>query len=47
MLEICNEYAAANHIYFNSMKTVCIKYGSFVPKALIRYINHGMLLFVH
>ena len=27
MLEICNEYAAANHIYFNSMKTVCIKYG--------------------
>ena len=27
MLEICNEYAAVNHIYFNSMKTVCIKYG--------------------
>ena len=27
MLEICNEYASANHIYFNCMKTVCIKYG--------------------
>ena len=27
MLEIFNEYAAANHIYFNYKKTVCIKYG--------------------
>ena len=27
MLEICNENAAANHIYFNSMNTVCITYG--------------------
>ena len=38
MLEICNEYAAANHIYFNSMKTVCIKYGDSVmeyEKALL------------
>ena len=38
MLEICNEYAAANHIYFNSMKTACIKYGDRVmeyEKALL------------
>ena len=27
MLDICYEYAAANHIYFDSIKTVCIKYG--------------------
>ena len=32
MLEICNEYAAANHIYFNSIKTECIKYGDPVMK---------------
>ena len=30
MFEICNEYTAANHIYFNSKKAVCIKYGDTV-----------------
>ena len=27
MLDIYNEYAAANHIYSKSMKSVCITYG--------------------
>ena len=42
MLEICNKYAADNHIYFNSMKTVCIKNGDPVmeyEKALLNGVH--------
>ena len=27
MLEICNTFTDSNHIYFNTRKTICIKYG--------------------
>ena len=27
MLEICNTFAESNHIYFNTRKTICSKFG--------------------
>ena len=38
MIEICTEDAAANHTYFNSKKTICIKYGDSVIEALLNRI---------
>ena len=43
MFEMWNEYAAANHIYFNSKKTVCIKYGDPVLEYKF-YLLNGMHL---
>ena len=44
MLEICYEYAAANHIYFISMKTVCIKYGDPVMDYEISFVKWSVFI---